>query len=173
MLTLQNHKLQNHTSASTSINSAKVPAVFRKADFCKGTVNLDFGGGKYDTATEYLKTKDVENLIYDPFNRSKEHNAEVINRLFDKGADSCTLSNVLNVIDNKDARISALLGAWGLMKKGAILWVTAYEGDRSGIGRETKKDCWQNNMKLGDYYPEVYEVFGNAHVLGGMIIAVK
>ena len=60
--------LQNYTSANTSINSTKVPAVFRKADFCKGTVNLDMGGGKYDTATEYLEGKGVENLILDPYN---------------------------------------------------------------------------------------------------------
>ena len=173
MLTLQNHKVQNHTSASTSINSTKVPAVFRKADFCKGTVNLDLGGGKYDTATEYLKTKGVENLIYDPYNRSDEHNVKVLGRLALRKADTCTLSNVLNVIDTGAGILRALDLAEYSLKKGGICYITVYEGDRSGIGRETKKDCWQNNMKLGDYYEYVYAVFGNAHILGKMIVAVK
>lgn len=165
--------LQKHTSANTSINSTKVPAVFRKADFCKGTVNLDMGGGKYDTATEYLEGKGVENLILDPYNRPEEHNRAIVARLLAKGADTCTISNVLNVIDNVERRLETLRVTKSLLKTGGICYVTVYEGDRSGIGRETKKDCWQNNKKLGDYYPEVYEVFGNAHILGKMIVAVK
>lgn len=164
---------QKHTSANTSINSTKVPAVFGKAKFRRGTVNLDFGGGKFDTATEYMRTKGVDNLIYDPYNRSEQHNSAVIARLAVKGADTCTISNVLNVIDTKDGRTEALRNAWGMMAKGATLYVTVYEGDRTGTGRETKKDCWQNNMKLNEYCPEVIEVFGNAHITNGMIQAVK
>lgn len=166
--------LQNYTSANTSVNSTKVPAVFRMADFREGTLNLDLGGGKYDTATYFLAKRGVVNEIIDPYNRSEAENA-IAEWSIEAcgGADTCTISNVLNVINSRNGRISCLMGAWARMKVGGICYITVYEGDRSGVGRETKKDCWQNNKKLKDYYSEVYEVFGNAHILGKMIVAVK
>ena len=44
-----------------------------------------------------------------------------------------------------------------------------YEGNKSGIGKQTKKDCWQRNQKTKDYLqqfdftgiyaPVIYKVF--------------
>jgi hypothetical protein len=31
------------------------------------------------------------------------------------------------------------------------VYITVYEGDKSGVGRETKKDCWQRNERLYVY----------------------
>jgi hypothetical protein len=31
------------------------------------------------------------------------------------------------------------------------VFVSVYEGDGSGVGRQTKKDCWQRNEKLISY----------------------
>ena len=68
-MTTINELPQEFTSAKTSINKNKVPALFKLAVFKPDTVNLDYGGGKFDTATEYLKKFNVTNLIYDPYNR--------------------------------------------------------------------------------------------------------
>lgn len=164
--------MQNYTSANTSINSTKVPAVFRKVPW-KGGVNFDLGGGKFDTATEYLERFGVTNLIYDPYNRSLEHNDDVLAKAFAEEVDTCTISNVLNVISEKDARWLLLRLAREALKLGGCCYITVYEGDRSGMGRVTKKDCWQNNLPLREYLSEVREVFPNAHVINGMIVAVK
>lgn len=166
--------MQNYTSANTSVNSTKVPAVFTKMHWVLGPVNLDFGGGKYDTATKYLENFAKKNLIYDPYNRSDEHNMRVVLGLEAYGgADSCTISNVLNVIDSKDGRIAALMGAWSMMKPGAYCYITVYEGDRSRLGRQTKRDCWQNNRPIKDYLKEVKDVFQWAACRNGVIIAQK
>ena len=166
--------MQNYTSANTSINSTKVPAVFKKVKWVPGTYNLDLGGGKYDTATEYLNTLKVSNLIIDPYNRSEAYNNMMVD-LIDivGGVDTCTLSNVLNVINDKDARADVLADAWLKLKKGGTLYVTVYEGDKSFIGRRTKSDCWQNNCPLKYYLKEVYDIFDNATIHNGMIIAHK
>ena len=116
--------MQNYTSANTSINSTKVPAVFKKVKWVPGTYNVDLGGGKYDTATEYLNTLGVSNLIIDPYNRSEAHNDMMVD-LIDiiGGADTCTLSNVLNVINDREARLDVLADAWLKLKKGGTLYV--------------------------------------------------
>ena len=165
--------MQNYTSANTSINSTKVPAVFKKIYWTAGRVNLDLGGGKYDTATDWLEERGVMNLIYDPYNRPKAHNTTVLRYAYDEGVDYVTISNVLNVIDDPNARRMLLQKAWLALKDGHFCFITVYEGDKSGIGRKTKNDCWQNNMRLREYLDEVHEVFGNAHIEDGMIVAYR
>ena len=144
---------QNRTSANTSINSTKVPALFRKIRWIAGTRNLDWGGGKYDTATEYLKQYGVQNVIYDPFNRSDEENHAALAGTYD----TVTLSNVLNVIAERDVRIEAVQGALDHLKPGGRLYISVYEGNHSGVGRRTKPDCWQCNRPLTDYAIEIGE----------------
>lgn len=166
--------MQNFTSANTSINSAKVPAVFSKAPFDAGTFNLDLGGGRFDTATEYLLERGVINMIYDPYNRTKEHNDCVMVCLKAAGgADSCTISNVLNVIDDDEARLEVLDLARYCLKPDGVCYITVYEGDRSSIGKQTGKDQWQNNKPLKGYLQEAKTVFPKAYIKNGMIIATK
>lgn len=161
---------QKYTSSETSINSSKVPAVFSKVKWKSGTTNIDIGGGKFDTAAEYLEPKGVKNLVYDPYNRSKEHNDKVIAQIGKQKADTATISNVLNVIEEKEARLEVLQNAKRSIKPGGECYVTVYEGNGSGTGKPTSKG-YQLNRKLKDYLPEIREVFPNAKVKGGMIVA--
>ena len=146
-------KAQRITSAATSINSKRVPRLFGLVkDWRPGTHNLDYGGGRYDTATTYLAARGVTNHIYDPYNRSEEENSAALD-YYDY--DTCTISNVLNVIQGHKARVQALTKALLRVKDGGKVYITVYEGDKSRIGRETKKDCWQENQPLSTYYVEI------------------
>lgn len=158
---------QKFSSSGTSINSKKVPAVFKKVSWKKGTRNLDWGGGKYDTASEYMESIGCENVTYDPFNRTEEENEKALN-----GApyDTVTVSNVLNVIMEKDIRVETVREAMRSLKKGGEMYIAIYEGDGSGKGRETKKDCWQNNEKLQFYVQELEAAGFKAKVKRGVII---
>lgn len=163
-------KYQKYTSAETSINSKRVPAGFKKIMFLPNSLNLDYGGGKYDTATEYLATMGATNIIYDPFNRSEDWNKRAIYACIDSGgADSCTLFNVLNVIMEKWVRISVLHKIRRYLKKGAPIYITVYEGDKSGVGKVTCKG-YQMNAKTEEYLEEIRMVFPNAVRRGKMII---
>lgn len=164
---------QEFTSADTSINKNKLPAVFKMTSFEPGTINIDYGGGKFDNATEYLAQSDVTNLVYDPFNRSKEHNSDVIKQVrANGGADSATCSNVLNVIKEPEARLNVLRNIKKLVKPGGTVYITVYEG--SGIGNEgPTKAGYQLNRKTADYLEEIQAVFPDARRKGKLIIATN
>ena len=162
---------QKYTSARTSINSAKLPAIFHLVHFEPNTVNLDYGGGRFDNATEYLETIQVENNIYDPFNRTQEHNSEALRRVRQHGgADTATLSNVLNVIAEPNIRKQVLKNIHKLLKPSGTLYITVYEGSGDGIGKETSAG-YQLNRKTADYMDEVEDVFSDVQRKGKLIIA--
>lgn len=164
-------KRQDKTSAATSINSAKLPVLYGKVDFKTGTVNLDIGGGRFDNVTDYLATRGVKNYIYDPYNRSAEHNAAVAKVTQEGQSDTVTISNVLNVIDSLDGRRQVLENAVDAVKPNGTVYITVYEGDGSGNARNTGKDQFQLNRKTADYVSEVQEYFDDVTVKNKVIIA--
>ena len=166
---------QEFTSENTSINSKKTPAVFHMSgvSFKPGTINLDYGGGKFDNVAEYLSTMDVINLVLDPFNRSKEHNKEVIETLRAAGgADTATCSNVLNVIKERENRMWVLRNMQKLVRHGGIIYITVYEGDGKGDEGETSSG-YQLRRKTKDYMDDIFEVFPNAKIKGKLITIVN
>ena len=164
-------KRQDKTSAATSINSAKLPVLYGKVAFQTGTVNLDIGGGRFDNVTNYLAERGVKNYIYDPYNRSAEHNAAVAKVTQEGQSDTVTISNVLNVIDSVDGRRQVLENAVDAVKADGTVYITVYEGDGSGVARTTGKDQFQLNRKTVDYVAEVQEYFDDVTVKNKVIIA--
>lgn len=162
---------QKISSAKTSINAKQLPAIFRLAKFKPNTINLDMGGGKFDNAAEELAKVDVTNLVYDPYNRTQEHNNEVVAQIRKNGgADTATISNVLNVIAEPEARQTVLRNTKRLLKPNGTVYITVYEGDRSGEGRETSSG-YQLNKPTKDYMEEISKVFPNVQRRGKLIIA--
>jgi SAM-dependent methyltransferase len=157
---------QKYTSEKPSVN--QLASVFNKVYWEPNTINLDFGGGAYQKATIFLNGKKVTNLVID-FNRTPEHNMEMRNLLDEHPADTATLANVLNVIYEEDVRQGVLKEIKKYLKTGGKLYICVYEGDKSGVGKETNKG-WQENRKLSSYLPEVQNVFPNAIITKGMII---
>lgn len=119
---------QRFTSKQTSINSTKAPAVYsmkRAVDVMTGKTVVDIGGGRFDTAAEAARVYGAAVSIYDPFNRTPEHNAAVLAGSYDVAV----ISNVLNVIDSEAAR-----------------------GD---VVRLAAADSWQENRRTADYMDEI------------------
>ena len=162
---------QEFTSENTSINSKKLPALFKMVSFQPGTINLDMSGGKFDNVADYLLEYDVINLVYDPYNRTKAHNREVVKTIRNAGgADTATCSNVLNVIKEPEARLAVLKNISKLTKSGAPVYITVYEG--RGDRREgPTKSGYQLNRKTADYLDEIQQVFPDAERKGKLIIA--
>lgn len=170
-------KEQEYDSAATSLNQLAGGVKAVAEILPAGSLNLDYGGGRYNQAVEYLKQVDVMNLVFDPFNRSKEHNREVLDIIKEYGgADSCTCCNVLNVIDGDAAKITALKNIKRLVRSGGKVYIQTYEGSDkvetqndkgktvkkpSGVGKTTKKG-WQENKETKAYIPLVREVFSDA-----------
>lgn len=142
--------MQKYSSANTSINSAKLPKIYGIiADQIKGKSAIDFGCGKF------FDNYHLDNVVgYDPYNRPDE---SVLGRNYDVAI----CSNVLNIIAEREERISVLNQ---LKRLAPITYITVYEGNKSGVGQPTKEDCYQLNWSRGNYIPELVEVFGEGNV---------
>lgn len=163
---------QEISSAETSINSSKIPTLFHLVDFKDGSLNLDYGGGKFDNVADYLESEyGATNLVYDPYNRSSEHNKAVLDQVRKNGgADTVTCSNVLNVIKEPSARLAVIRNCKNYLKNGGTAYFTVYVGDSSGVGKITSKG-YQLNQKTPWYVDEISQVFSNVFRKGQLIIA--
>lgn len=162
---------QEFTSEDTSINNGKLPAIFSLIHLEPGTINIDYGGGKFDNVAEYYTQYDVINLVYDPYNRTREHNKEVLRTCKAAGgADTATCSNVLNVIKEPEVRRNVLENIKKIVKPTGTVYITVYEGSGKGDEGPTSKG-YQLRRKTEDYLQEIREVFPDAVRKGKLIIA--
>ena len=170
---------QAFTSADTSINQGKLPTGYTKLRergvFKEGEVIVDIGGGRFDNAVRSVREQEgAEVLVYDPFNRTKEHNQTVVNRVANGGADVAVSNNTLNVIREKPNQLRVVQQASNALKPGGKAYFTVYEGDRTGRARTTAKG-FQQHKKTSEYLPLIKSVFGadNVSLRGGIITAIK
>lgn len=167
------HPDQEYDSAATSINSNKLPAIYKMVNFEPGKVYLDFGGGKFDNGVYFVKDKGATLLVYDPYNRSDEHNKQVLAELKENGgADVGLNSNVLNVIKEPEARLAVLRNLKRMVKPGGDIYITVYEGTGKGNEGPTKAG-YQLNRKTEGYMDEVRQIFPDAQRKGKLIHAVN
>ena len=157
------------SSAKTSLR--QVPALFKDKNVQFGDVNIDIGGGKYDLATEFLAERGTQNLVFDPYNRGEVTNRATLDFLRDGSrAGTATNANVLNVIAEAPARANVILEMAKAIKPDGKAYFMVYEGDGSGVGRETSAG-WQNNRKTADYMDEIKRYFDSVERRGKLIIA--
>ena len=135
----------------------------------KGATNLDLGGGQYNTATNYLARHGVTNLVYDPL-RSSMHNEHVLKYVAANPVDTVTVNNVLNVVQEKEERLTIIELAAKVLKPEGTAYFLIYEGNKSGVGCATQF-CWQNNTTTDVYLPEINTYFKSVHKSRNMIVA--
>lgn len=162
--------MQNYTSKTTSINSRKLPAIYNKVTIA-GMV-FDYGCGRYtDHIREYVHHNGGKFLPYDPYNQTRATNAntmdEVVKAIRNKQPVTIICSNVLNVIDD-DAEVKKVADRIEYIVKatGGKAFITVYEGNKSGVGRQTGADQYQRNQPLVFYR----KFFRNAVIEKQMII---
>ena len=144
---------QTYTSANTSVNSKRLPAIYKKIDWYRiklqynKLVVLDIGAGKYTQhIKEYIESKGGEYIPYDPYNLSPADNLYAFANFHRATAIIC--SNVFNVI--KEEKV--IYDLHGMITKYNVpYFISVYEGDKSWIGHETKKGCWQRNEAIDAY----------------------
>lgn len=161
--------VQAISSANTSLN--QIAATFRHPKFSPVDKNLDIGGGKFNKGTEFLASRGIENVIFDPYNRPSTENKAVIKRL--KSGErfpTVTSNNVLNVIAEQSVRENVILQSAKALSPDGTAYFLIYEGDSSGVGKETTRG-WQNNKKTNEYMNEIKKHFNNVTKSGNLLIA--
>lgn len=149
----------------------KIGKAYTAKGFKSGTINLDIGGGKYDQMTAFLRSLGVTNFVYDPFNRTTEHNANAVAKAAHGRADTVTISNVLNVVQEEAQQRRILMQAVEALKVGGEVRIGVYKSAKAGelAGRES----YQHGASLKSYLPMVQEFFPNASIEDGIIVATK
>lgn len=161
---------QTYTSRDTSVNTTRLPRAFSAAaPFPHGRLVFDYGCGKQ---TDHIRAAfpGIVYVPYDPFNQPAEVNSASLYyvRCAMRARLPVTVisSNVLNVIDSDDAVLDIARTIRQIVTgTGGVGYVTVYEGDRSGVGRQTGPDQYQRNQPLAAYLP----LFPGARIRRGMI----
>ena len=137
---------QEFKSAGTSLR--QIPALHKKVMENKlfGGTNFDNGAGKYMNATNYLACNEVLNIRFDPFNLSEETNSKAAR--YRGMCETSTIANVLNVIKEESIQIEVLKRSYNMLKACGWCFISIYEGNKTGEGKQSKKGCWQNNKLL-------------------------
>lgn len=138
---------QQYTSKNTSINSTRLPIVYNKVNwnFFRDKILLDVGAGKYtEHIKKFLEPYGIHYVPYDPYNCTAEENLYASSIV----PDVIVCSNVFNVIKEQDLiyELYDMITAFDVP-----FFITVYEGDKSWVGRETRKDCWQRNQEIDAY----------------------
>lgn len=111
--------------------------------------------------------------IIAPEDRDAESNRKIAERVRDNKVDTVTCNNVLNVIKEKESRANVILQAAKAIKEDGTAYFSVYEGNKSGEGKQSKDDCWQNNRPTKDYVSEVEEYFEDVTLKNGVITAKR
>lgn len=150
--------MQAITSKNTALN--QVASTFKAFDFNDCLV-LDYGCGKGLSKEFCEKTyNNCQVFLYDPF-----HGFDEVNDFLESCKKSknniITCNNVLNVLqdDVLNTEIVSIAVFANYAYTDVIFKI--YEGDRSGIGRISKKDCYQRNEKTENYMSLIIEMFNN------------
>lgn len=162
---------QEYSSAKSSIK--QVPAGFKIVDkyfgWKSGTLNLDIGGGKYDLFTDALRDKGVTNLIFDPYNRTSEHNQQVLMVCESFPPDTVTIFNVLNVIKEYEMQIEVLNLALRMVKNGGNIYIRSTYKNPNKKSGVTKSGTFQHYKTQREYLEIVKKVFPIAKLEHGLI----
>ena len=154
--------MQKYTSKEISINQFKLPSVYSKVQFVPYSTVLDYGCGKYTNHIyKRVREQNCRYIPYDPYNLPNSQWPNEVVRY-------AGCSNVLNVIDDID-EIKRIIKE--LCNIALTVYITVYEGNKSEIGRVTKKDCYQRNNKL-KFYVNLIKELGYEPIVNNNVIMI-
>ena len=157
---------QKISSAKTSIATVnKIYKLLPEMGYKPKTRILDFGCGSYDLNQKEAEKYGYTWLGYDPYNRSEAENKLTLDCLAYADPHVIVCSNVLNVIAEDGILMNVLNQIYNYAGNDTDIYITIYEGDKSGVGKETTKG-YQRNEKLNNYIWYISEWFDVEKVKG-------
>lgn len=158
--------IQEFTSKNTSINKGKLPAIYGKLNWeiieatnqSYGVDNtvIDYGCGKYTQhIIDFLNEKNFAFYGYDLYNQSWANNVATLDLLSSEqkiGVIIC--SNLLCVI-KEDEIIQDIVNKITATKQ--PYFFTVWEGNKTGVGKQTGSDQYQRNEKLQNIYEKFFK----------------
>ena len=140
--------MQEYTSANTSIK--QIAHTFKAVQFKNTDRILDYGGGKYEITSDYMKSRVAVFEVFDPYNRAPEHNARVIARDYNV----ITCNNVLNVIKENEIIEDIVKTIYEKLPTGGRAYFLIKAPDKKHNGAYISNKGYQRNEK-----PTAYTAF--------------
>lgn len=141
---------QKYTSANTSINCNQLPTAFSK--YTPYGYVMDYGCGKFINMIKlHCNENGAKYFPYDKYNQDEGTNKATLLVAKRHGFDKVYCCNVLNVIDDESEIWNILYNIFQYCNNHGTIIIQIYEGNKSGIGKATKKDCYQRNEKTEEY----------------------
>lgn len=163
---------QTYTSKNTSVNTAKVPAIYNRIDWDKIRKTFpqktkfsvfDYGCGReWWHISKFMRHKEWAWFGYDPYWEDISYNFgtfDTLLKMFLREPEQlCVIltSNVLNVID--DEMEIKRIQQYCSQNPNLLYFHKIYRGDRSGIPKVTKVDCFQWNKPAEFYVNRQFDV---------------
>lgn len=169
------------TSKNTCTNFNRPNKLYKYLPPCTKVV-FDYGCGKYPHNENICIEKGIDWYGYDPYWKSEEENKLFIEKLNNvklilneenKNDFVFLCSNVLNVLDSETEIENILKFLYESGTIGSIYLFSCYRGNSSGIGKETKKDCWQRNEKPFIWKKRFEKHFSVLYILDDIFICRK
>jgi len=151
------------------------PALFTKPiSWPVGGRVFDMGAGRPEMVEglkAFFADKQITYLPYDKFN-GDTYNGNTLAELKKEKADVATASNLLNVIPGVENRLVVLKQMYNALKPGGKVYITVHHTSGKEPG-QSGADKWQNHMPPAKYLDEIKQIFPDAKVTSGMIVATK
>lgn len=169
---LSGNILQEISSKDTSIST--INKIYKEIveKYESESIILDFGCGKYDRNKEFAEKNGFRWYGIDPFNRTEEYNEFSRNAMKILTPDIIVCNNVINVIKENDIIMNVLGILYDFASDETDIYITIYEGDKSGIGKVTSKG-YQRNQKRDEYKDFILEVFDVIDIVGSNILKCR
>ena len=154
--------MQSITSKNTALN--QVASTFKAFNFDNCLI-LDYGCGKGMSKEFCEKTyNNCKVFMYDPFHGFNETDS-FLKQCKESAKNIITCNNVLNVL--QDDILQSVIAQVALLANynRCDIIFKIYEGDKSGNGKISKKDCYQRNEKTENYIPLIIEMFNEYHII--------
>jgi hypothetical protein len=137
---------QKFSSKCTSINTTKLPALYKKINwnYWKNKIVFDYGCGRTETQQlikQFLKFNMTFWKGYD-LNWNSDPLTDITQ------AELIVCANLLNVIEENDI-IQDIITL--ITSQGVPFIIQVYEGDKSKIGKQVTNDSFQKNLPIKDY----------------------
>lgn len=182
-ITNDNDLEDTHTISTTTVENTDGVSAFSDIKFDKRVKRvLDVGGGKYDCNCNYMqRTRNIELLVWDPYNRSSSHNTLVQTEVVHNNVDAATSMSVLNVISEPEARLAHINTLKAALVIGGKAYFKLYLGEpplRGSYLPFITESYYQANSYADRFLREIEIVFGigNVHIdksVPNLIVAIK
>lgn len=148
------------TSAKTARN--QLPRIHHVLKGLKKGIQIfDIGCGKSEKLQCWCEDNGLKYIGYDPHHQSELIQEFALDLIAKHPPQVVIISNVLNVIKERNERIKVLNQAKDSLQNGGVCFITVYDGgDKRNTEAGKTRDGWQNRKPLEWYYPECEEVFG-------------